>query len=123
MPKLTKAKLNRYQKVLIQILRELGAKVEHIEESVLRAEGGASPDEAQEFGSENYSAELQINIIQNEEEILREVHAALDRIQQKSYGVCEACDELIPERRLEVLPYARYCVGCQRKVEENGEID
>ncbi len=44
---------------------------------------------------------------------LREIRLALDRIQDESYGVCMECEEPIKPRRLEVLPWARYCVPCQ----------
>lgn len=123
MPKLTKAKLNKYRKVLLDILQELGVKIEHMEDSVLRSETEPSPDEADEFGSDNYHQEFQLGLIENEEEILREVHDALERIQDGAYGNCESCEQEIPARRLDVLPYARYCVTCQRKIEEDGDSD
>jgi RNA polymerase-binding protein DksA len=44
---------------------------------------------------------------------LREVEAALDRIEQGSYGTCEACDGPIGEDRLQANPAASRCIGCQ----------
>ena len=41
-----------------------------------------------------------------------EVQAALDRIQQGTYGVCEHCRSLIALERLEAIPQARLCVAC-----------
>ena len=38
---------------------------------------------------------------------------------QGSFGQCEECEEDIPSARLEALPYARYCVACARKMEQN----
>lgn len=118
MPKLTKAKLNRYRKVLLKILEELGHKVEFIEDTVLRGDNDTSPDESDEFGSDSYQRDMQINLIENESEILREVQEALERVEEGTYGVCEVCDKLIPERRLEVLPYAKHCVTCQQAMDE-----
>ena len=46
-----------------------------------------------------------------------QVDAALDKIRQNSYGLCEKCGEEIGEKRLEALPFARYCIACQEEEE------
>lgn len=46
---------------------------------------------------------------------LSEVDAALSRIDRGTYGVCESCEEPIPEARLRALPWARYCVKCAER--------
>ena len=46
------------------------------------------------------------------------VEEALDAIEFGDYGVCIDCDGPIPQRRLELMPWARRCVACQRAVEE-----
>src|SRR5215831_8007846 len=47
---------------------------------------------------------------------LRLVQEALDRIESGDYGVCQACDEPIPAKRLRAVSWARYCVRCQDTV-------
>src|ERR1051325_5836681 len=47
---------------------------------------------------------------------LRLIEEALDRIDSGDYGVCLACEEPIPAKRLHALPWAKYCVPCQEKV-------
>ncbi len=37
----------------------------------------------------------------------------MGRIEDGSYGVCESCEEAITTRRLDAVPWARYCVQCQ----------
>jgi DnaK suppressor protein len=44
---------------------------------------------------------------------LRLVEEALDRMESGDYGVCLSCEEPIPAKRLQALPWARYCVTCQ----------
>jgi DnaK suppressor protein len=44
---------------------------------------------------------------------LRLVEEALDRMESGDYGVCLSCDAPIPVKRLQALPWARYCVTCQ----------
>lgn len=48
--------------------------------------------------------------------LLREVSAALRRVQEGTYGTCPECDEPISAKRLEALPWARFCVKCQEKI-------
>ena len=52
---------------------------------------------------------------------LRLVEEALDRLEAGDYGICLACDEPIPEKRLRALPWARYCVPCQESCLLNGD--
>ena len=48
--------------------------------------------------------------------LLREVMNALRRIDEGTYGVCPECDEPISAKRLDALPWARFCVTCQEKI-------
>jgi DnaK suppressor protein len=45
---------------------------------------------------------------------LAEIDAAFARLREDTYGVCQGCCAPIPAERLEILPYARFCVRCQR---------
>jgi len=46
-------------------------------------------------------------------QMLSDVREALDRLDKCEYGVCEDCEESIPPRRLDAIPWARVCVKCQ----------
>jgi DnaK suppressor protein len=48
--------------------------------------------------------------------LLREISAALHRIETGSYGVCAQCEEPISAKRLDAVPWARYCVACQEEI-------
>jgi DnaK suppressor protein len=48
--------------------------------------------------------------------LLREVSDALHRIDHDHYGICLECDEPISAKRLEAVPWARYCVACQERI-------
>lgn len=56
---------------------------------------------------------------------LKNIRAALDRIEDEIYGVCLLCEEPIAEKRLKAVPWASYCVGCQETIDReqalNGE--
>lgn len=45
--------------------------------------------------------------------LLRQVKAALQRVQDGSYGICVDCEEDVPEKRLGVVPWAARCIPCQ----------
>jgi DnaK suppressor protein len=53
---------------------------------------------------------------------LRLIEEALDRIEAGDYGTCLRCEEPIPPKRLQALPWAKYCVGCQQQL-SNPETD
>ncbi|MGC5039824.1 TraR/DksA family transcriptional regulator [Streptomyces sp. DT190] len=46
---------------------------------------------------------------------LKEIDEALGRVEQGTYGTCLGCRKPIPAERLEILPYTRHCVACQRR--------
>ncbi len=70
-----------------------------------------------DLGTDNFEQEFTIGLIENEEDALREIEHALDRIQDGSYGACETCNKRISKERLRVIPFTRHCIECQRKEE------
>ena len=48
--------------------------------------------------------------------LLREVSDALHRVDTGQYGICLECEEPISPKRLEAVPWARYCVACQESI-------
>lgn len=53
------------------------------------------------------------------EQILRSINAALKRVDDGNYGVCEDCDVAINPKRLEIDPVARLCIDCAGKLENS----
>jgi DnaK suppressor protein len=50
--------------------------------------------------------------------ILRLIEAALQRIEDGSFGTCAGCEYEIPARRLQALPWTQFCLRCQEAIEE-----
>ena len=48
--------------------------------------------------------------------LLREISGALHRIEQETYGICAECEEPISAKRLDAVPWARYCITCQEEI-------
>lgn len=71
-----------------------------------------------DIGTDNFEHEFTLGLIENEEEELHEIDAALDRIEKGRFGLCENCEKPIPKSRLKIIPYTRLCIEC-KKGEEN----
>jgi DnaK suppressor protein len=65
----------------------------------------------------------EINFILNdrEREKLVAIDEALQRIKEKSYGICESCEGEIQLGRLKILPFTRLCVKCQEENERESK--
>jgi DnaK suppressor protein len=64
-----------------------------------------------------YTKEFLLAIGDTERRLLQQVDVALDKIRRRSYGLCEKCGEPIGEKRLEALPFAKFCIRCQEEEE------
>src|ERR1700687_137002 len=70
-----------------------------------------------DLGSETFERERDFSLLEQIEAELSDVEHALRRIDDGSYGTCEACGKLIDDARLEVVPAARFCVADQAVAE------
>ncbi|OGR89233.1 MAG: hypothetical protein A2992_05655 [Elusimicrobia bacterium RIFCSPLOWO2_01_FULL_59_12] len=61
--------------------------------------------------------EMLFELTDTEKQTLDMVEAALRKMDKNAYGVCESCQRGIPRMRLQVMPWARYCVTCQTEQE------
>jgi DnaK suppressor protein len=65
-----------------------------------------------------YNREFFFELGNGDRRLLRDVVSALQKLDDGGFGACERCGEPITEKRLEALPFARYCIDCQRLVEQ-----
>lgn len=63
--------------------------------------------------SEGFEDELAAGLLSIESAQLDEIEEALARIDAGTYGSCIDCDKPIPKKRLEILPFAKRCLGCE----------
>lgn len=95
--------------------------------SLRTLEGGGSTellessDDAAEAAQDISRQDLSLTCMESLTKELKEIDFSLDRIHDRTFGVCEACNGAIPRERLEALPHARLCVPCKSKEEEAEE--
>lgn len=89
---------------------------------------GQLEDEREEIQSDNhpgdmatstFDRELDATLEGNEERVIQAIDAALQRIEDGTYGNCANCGKPIGEERLEALPWTTRCIDCKR-LEERG---
>jgi DnaK suppressor protein len=115
------AKVEKFRQRLLVKRRELmsgvrGSNVKSLE---------STRDEIQDIAdqaSNAYTKEFLLSIGDTERRMLKQVDEALYKIRQDTYGLCETCGEMISERRLEALPFARLCIACQEE-EERAKVE
>lgn len=65
----------------------------------------------------NTDRDMAVETLNQQARSIHDIGSALARIEEGSYGRCERCDEQIPAKRLDALPWARMCVQCQSATE------
>ena len=63
--------------------------------------------------------QIQLNLDQQDWEKLKLVEQALQRIKSTDFGSCQQCKSKIPDDRLKIIPFAKYCVKCLETIESD----
>ena len=77
------------------------------------------PNHMAELGSGNFAQEFTLSLLERDTDALDQIEAAIERIEDGSYGQCEECGGRIPKPRLEAIPYAALCVCCASQQEKD----
>lgn len=100
-----------FHQVLLQkkaeVMQSLGAQYDNISKVGRVAEEDQAAVVHDEF--------LNVRLNRLDYQRLRQVDEALDRLKAGDYGTCQSCEEPIPPKRLQAIPWAKYCVRCQEK--------
>jgi DnaK suppressor protein len=64
-----------------------------------------------------HSDYLHFRNLDSQRATIHQIDIALDKLSEDSYGICEECSGEIDEKRLRVLPFARFCRDCQETFE------
>ena len=112
--------LELYKRRLIETRSRLVDDVEQLLDKVpddLRAPGALSHVPTHPADQATEGIDKEINLILNEQQLQAAVHAALERIEEGTYGSCQQCGGEISEQRLEAIPYATHCFACAKSLQ------
>jgi len=114
METMTQTEINKYKAMLEAKQAELSAGLRNREDIAIEKTPDAI-DEVQLAGER----ELAIRNLDRESNLLRNVKGALVRIADGSYGVCMHCEEDIKIKRLDAVPWTKYCIKCQEAADRH----
>ena len=112
-----KKKLDTFKKHLEQRQQELRKIVARTEQDGRDADVGTAQDIA-DRAANSYTKEFLFHQSNNERQLLQMVEIALARIREGVFGECINCGNDINGKRLEAVPWTRYCINCQEKQEQ-----
>jgi RNA polymerase-binding transcription factor DksA len=108
-------------------LEEERIRLQGIRDGIQREQDEAVSDTAGELssfdqhpgdsGSETFEMEKNVSLLEQVDDELLEVEAAVQRLERGTYGTCQACGQPIGEERLEAMPATRFCIEDQAKAE------
>jgi len=81
-------------------------------------EASDGPQDFEEIAVDFLEIQKEQSVLVNEQALLTEVKDALKRIENGSYGQCVDCGQIIPEKRLEALPWAARCIKDEERLEQ-----
>jgi RNA polymerase-binding protein DksA len=121
--KLTPKQLREFQDLLLRKRAQLTGDMENMTDQALNRNGAGSGDSTvpvhmADLGSDNWEQELTLGLIESEKTLLREIDAALGRIQDRTFGICHGTHQPIELPRLKAKPWAKYCIEYARLREQ-----
>ena len=113
---MTEEKLEYFKSKLFEKQEWLTAMAQRSEEHA--RESGLETQDTADTAVASYTKEFMFGQSSTEHQVLQAIREALDSIDDRSYGTCEACGGEIEHRRLEAVPWARRCITCQSRLEK-----
>ena len=114
---MTKTEMNRFRAILTAKVAELGRFTRHRDGIAVER----SADQLDEIQAASQRA-LAVCNLDREFSQLRNVRAALRRIEEDTFGICQECDQDIHPKRLAAVPWTAYCIRCQEAKDNNLEV-
>jgi DnaK suppressor protein len=111
---LAEDQIQKFREILTQKRDDLMAIVQRKKEEEIEDVGVG--DEA-DVATRSVEKEMLFELTDSEKQTLDRIEAALRKMEKGVYGECESCQRGIPRLRLQVMPWARYCINCQTEQE------
>jgi DnaK suppressor protein len=114
-----------YKEKLLALRRRLLEEINSLEGSIHTSQRESSGDVSTfsmhmaDLGTDAMEREKTSILATSETQLFDDIEDALQRIEDQTYGMCEMCGVSIRKERLDALPFARFCLACQREAESN----
>ena len=122
--------VEKYRGLLNGLLTRVGGDADGMVEQSRSGSGGNggsdlsnAPMHLGDMGTDEFLYDMNTTLIQNEQYIVTEVRAALDRLEDGAFGLCETCGDRIAAARLEAIPYTRFCVKCAELDDQTPQVN
>jgi len=119
-------KWKKYHTLLLELLEEYESGVSNRASDVLKRSAKEDSGDLSSYGqhmadvgTESFERDMALSMLSKDKHLISEIEAAIERIEDGTYGICEITGKAIPESRLLSVPYTRYTIEGQRKKEEN----
>ena len=116
-----KRRMKQYRDRLLERRESLFRQVTEAEKTSRERDAEATQDPA-DMAANAYTKELLISMSANDRRLLELIDEALKRVEVGEYGECVNCGEPVQEKRLDAVPWARYCLRCQ-DLQERGLLN
>lgn len=73
-------------------------------------------------GTDNFDRDFALSLLSSDQDAVYEIEEALKRIEKGTFGTCELTGKPIPKDRLDAIPWARFTVEAQAKLEKEGTL-
>jgi RNA polymerase-binding transcription factor DksA len=121
---MTREEQELYRERLTDLAVRLRDEVRSVQPEALRGVTGERsgnlsdvPLHLADLGTDYHAHEVSLGLLANEQMLLAQAAAALDRIDQGTFGRCVECGREIPAERLQAVPYTPHCVKCASRAE------
>jgi RNA polymerase-binding transcription factor DksA len=119
-------KFRRYYKLLTELRAHVMEKLgEHAEDTLMKSSKDDSGDlsgygqHMADAGTDTFDRDFALSLVSSEQEALSEIEAAIKRVHDGTYGICEITQKPIAKERLLAVPFTRYSAEAQKQVERH----
>ena len=121
--KYTKSKLKVFKESIEKRMEEIATDMDDLHDGILdnSNDGGNLSQESvfsvhmADAGTDSFEQEKNYNLMSRESDYYKNLEIALERIDDGTFGMCNICNDLIPEERMIEVPNATKCVKCKEK--------
>ncbi|PAF50638.1 RNA polymerase-binding protein DksA [Helicobacter sp. 13S00477-4] len=113
-----KKSLKYFEKTLQKRLEEITSNI-NLRNNNLMELNTINPKDESDIVSANLQGELDFLMIQKHKLELQDIIHSFEKIKNKTYGICEMCDDEIDIERLKIKPHAKYCINCRELHEKS----